>query len=63
MEKHHEFNKKDLFIDYKQAYDGINRKELRKLVISFGTQKKYVYMVKLCNAKTVFKVKFLGELS
>lgn len=65
MEKHYKFNK-DLymvFIDYKQAYDSIHRKELWKAMISFGIPKKYVDMVKLCNAKTVCKVKFLGEPS
>lgn len=34
-----------VFIDYKQAYDSINREELWKAM-------KYVDMVKLCNAKT-----------
>jgi len=65
MEKHYEFNK-DLyiiFVNYKQAYDSINRKELWKTMISFGIPKKYVDMVKLCNAKAVCKVKFLRELS
>jgi len=32
-------------------------------MISFDITNKYVDMVKLCNAKTVCKVKFLGELS
>ena len=32
-------------------------------MISFGIPKKYVDMVKLCNAKTMCKVKFLGKLS
>lgn len=32
-------------------------------MISFGEPKKYVDMVILCNAKTICKVKFLGELS
>jgi len=65
MEKHYEFNK-DLymvFIDYTQAYDSIHREELWKAMINFGIPKKYVDMVKLCNAKTLRKVKFLGELS
>lgn len=52
-----------VFIDYKQAYDSINREELWKAMISFGIPKKYVDLVKLCNNKTVFKVKCLGELS
>ncbi|KAL4083661.1 hypothetical protein QTP88_028977 [Uroleucon formosanum] len=65
MEKHYEFDK-DLymvFVDYKQAYDSINREELWNTLIYFGIPKKYVNMVKLCNNKTECKVKFLGELS
>ena len=57
MEKHHKFNK-DLymvFIDYKQAYDSINIEELWKAIISFGIPKKYVDMIKLCNAKMYLK--------
>jgi len=50
-------------MDNKQAYDNIHREELWKAIISFGIPKKYVYMVKLCNTKTMCKVKFLGELS
>jgi sorting nexin-29 len=65
MEKHYEFNKNlyMVFIDYKQAYDSIHREELRRAMISFGISKKYVDMVKLCNAKTICRVKFLRKLS
>uniref|UniRef100_A0A2S2PJL2 Retrovirus-related Pol polyprotein from type-2 retrotransposable element R2DM n=1 Tax=Schizaphis graminum TaxID=13262 RepID=A0A2S2PJL2_SCHGA len=52
-----------VFVDYKQAYDSINREELWNTLIHFGIPKKYVNMVKLCNNKTECKVKFLGELS
>jgi hypothetical protein len=41
----------------------IHREELWKAMINFGIPKKYVDMVKLCNAKTMCKVKFLGEIS
>ncbi|KAL4132726.1 hypothetical protein QTP88_009835 [Uroleucon formosanum] len=50
-------------MDYKQVYDSLNREELWKTMINFNIQKKYINMVKLCNEKIVFKVKFLGELS
>jgi len=65
MEKHYEFNKNlyMVFIDYRQAYDSIHREELWNAMISFGILKKYVDMVKLCNAKTMCKVKFVDELS
>ncbi|VVC39774.1 Reverse transcriptase domain [Cinara cedri] len=65
MEKHYEFDK-DLymvFVDYKQAYDRINREELWNTLTYFDISKIYISMVKLCNKKTACKVKFLGESS
>lgn len=52
-----------VFVDYKQAYDSINREELWNTLTYFGIPKKYVNMVKLCSNKTECKVKFLGEFS
>jgi|UniRef100_A0A2S2QE56 hypothetical protein len=63
MKKHYELDKDLVLVDYKQAYDSINREELWNTLICFGISKKYVIMVKLCNNKTKCKVKFLGELS
>lgn len=61
MEKHYEFDN-DLymiFVDYKQAYGSINREVLWKSMVHFGMQ-----MINFgCNNKTVFNIKFLGELS
>ncbi|KAL4113103.1 hypothetical protein QTP88_016788 [Uroleucon formosanum] len=65
MEKYYKFEK-DLymiFVDYKQAYDSINRKELWKAMILFGIPQKYVNLVKMSNDKTLLKVRFLQRLS
>jgi len=47
MEKYYKFDK-DLymiFVDYKQAYDSVNRKELWKAMVLFGISQKYVNLV------------------
>ncbi|KAL4103343.1 hypothetical protein QTP88_018720 [Uroleucon formosanum] len=65
MEKYYEFDM-DLymiFVDYKQAYDSVNRQELWKAMLHFGIPKKYVNLVNMCNNKTVLKVRFLQTLS
>jgi len=40
-----------------KLYDSVNRKEL------FGIPQKYVNLVKMCNDKTLLKVRFLHRLS
>jgi hypothetical protein len=53
MEKSYEFTK-DLhmvFIDYKQAYDSIDRERLWKILKNFGLPTKLINMIKLCNRK------------
>ncbi|XP_050525457.1 uncharacterized protein LOC126896583 [Daktulosphaira vitifoliae] len=65
MEKFYEFDK-DLymiFVDYKLAYDNVNRQEQWKAIIHFGIPQKYVNLVKMCNDKTLLKVHFLQRLS
>lgn len=52
-----------VFIDYKQAYDSVNRQKLWKAMIFFGIPQKYTNLVKMCNDKTLFKVRFLQRLS
>ena len=65
MEKYYEFDKDlyMLFVDYKQAYDRVNRKELWKAMILFGIPQKYVNLIKMYNDKTLLKVRFLQRLS
>ena len=65
MEKYYEFDKDlyMLFVDYKQAYDRVNRKELWKAMILFGIPQKYINLIKMCNDKTLLTVRFLQRLS
>jgi len=58
-EKRYEYNE-DLhlvFIDFKQAYDSINREELWKVLRYLGIPQKYINLIKMCNRKTNLKVK------
>jgi hypothetical protein len=57
MEKYNEFedqykNLYIVFVDYKQTYDSVNRKELWKAMILFGIPQKYVNLVKMYNDNT-----------
>jgi len=52
-----------VFVDYKQAYDSVNRQELWKAMILFEIPQKYVNLVKMCNDNTLLKVCFLQRLS
>lgn len=48
-----------IYVDYKQAYDYVNRQELWELMINLRIPQKYINLVKMCNDKTLFKVCFL----
>lgn len=64
-EKHYEYNK-DLhlvFIDFKQAYESINRKELWKVLRYLDIPQKYIDLIKMCNSKTNLKIKYQQEMS
>ena len=52
-----------LYIDYKQAYDTINRAELVEIMKEFGIPMKLVRLVKMTLANTNSKVKIQRELS
>jgi len=65
MKKSYEFAK-DLhmvFIDYKQAYDSIDRERLWKILKNVGLQTKLINMIKLCNTNTSSRVKVNNEIS
>jgi len=65
MEKHYEYAK-DLhmvFVDYKQAYDSVNREQLCEALKTFGIPLKIIKMVQLCNSETYSKVKLGNEMS
>lgn len=65
-EKYYEYNK-DLhlvFVDFKQAYNSISRKELWKTMEKFGIPQKYVALVKMCiSSNTNLKVRLWQETS
>jgi len=52
-----------LYIDYKQAYDTINRAELVEIMKDFGIPMKLVRLVKMTLANKNSKVKIQGKLS
>lgn len=65
MEKHYEYAK-DLhmvFVDYKQAYDSVNREKLWEALKTFRIPLKIIKMVQLCNSETYSKVKIGNEVS
>jgi len=52
-----------LIIDYKQAYDTVNRETIWNTLIIFEVPTKIVIMIKLCMNKTRCKVKFNQHFS
>jgi|UniRef100_A0A2S2QXC9 sorting nexin-29 len=65
MEKYYEYDK-DLymiFIDFKQAYDSINRNQLWIALEDYGFPRKPVRLIRNCNSNTFCRVRYLGETS
>ncbi|KAE9522623.1 hypothetical protein AGLY_016986 [Aphis glycines] len=64
-EKSHEFNKDIhlMFIDYKAAYDSINREKLWNVMNKMGIPAKLVRMIRACAYESKSKVSFGGEVS
>jgi len=52
-----------LYIDYKQAYDTINRSELEEIMKEFGIPNKLVRLTKMAIENTNSKVKIQGKLT
>ncbi|KAL4154176.1 hypothetical protein QTP88_002009 [Uroleucon formosanum] len=65
MEKYYEYNKElhMVFVDFKQAYDTINRDQLWIALANLGIPNKLIRMIKICNSNTLCKVRWQGELS
>jgi hypothetical protein len=65
IEKTYEFNADihQLFIDYKQAYDSINRQQMYKIMKEFGIPEKLINLVKMTLRRTLNKVQISGKLS
>jgi len=52
-----------VFINFKQAYDSVNRQQLWTALRNFGIPEKLVRMIEICNSNTFCKVRYRGELS
>jgi len=65
LKKFYEYNKDMhiLFVDFKQAYDSIDREQLWTALRNFRIPKKLVKLVEMCNQQTFCKVRFMGETS
>lgn len=59
IEKYHEYNKElhMVFVDFKQAYDSINRDQLWIALANLGIPNKLIRMIKICNSNTLCKVR------
>ncbi|KAL4141519.1 hypothetical protein QTP88_004148 [Uroleucon formosanum] len=65
MEKYYEHDK-DLymiFVNFKQAYDSVNRQQLWTALRNFGIPERLVKMIGICNSNTYCKIRYQGELS
>ncbi|KAF0756766.1 Retrovirus-related Pol polyprotein LINE-1 [Aphis craccivora] len=65
MEKYYEYDKdlNIIFIDFKQAYDSINRNQLWITLEDFSFPSKLVRLIRNCNSYTFCMVRHLGETS
>jgi len=52
-----------IFVDFKQAYDSINRDQLWTALMNLGIPNKLIRIIKICNSNTLYKVRWQGELS
>ncbi|XP_022166471.1 uncharacterized protein LOC111031007 [Myzus persicae] len=62
MEKYYEYDK-DLhmiFIDFRHAYDSMDREQLWTVLRNFGLPRKLINLVKGCNSNTKCKERFMG---
>lgn len=64
LEKHHEYNKDIhlVFVDFKQAYDNIDRSKLWTALRKFGIPEKLVRLIKMCNNNTQNVVRIMREV-
>lgn len=52
-----------IFIDFKLAYDCINRDQLWTILTNFEIPSKLVRSVKSCNENTLYQERYTGEMS
>ena len=62
LEKKWEYNEPvhQLFIDFKQAYDSVEREVLYKILIEFGIPREFVRLIKMSLTETYSRVR-VGE--
>jgi len=63
-EKFYKYNK-DLhirFVDFKQAFDSINRVQLWTALKNFGISKKHMKLIEMCIQQSYCKVCFIGDI-
>jgi len=65
IEKSHEFDQDVplLFVDFKAAYDSVNRERLWKVMDQLGIPRKIIRMIRACLNGSNCKVKYVGEES
>jgi len=65
VEQFYEYNKDlhILFVDFKQAYDSIDREQLWTALRNFRIPSKIMKLVEMCNQQTFCKVRFMGKTS
>ena len=59
MRKKWEYNEavRQLFIDFKKAYDSVRREVLNKILIEFGVHMQLVRLMKMCLPETYSRVR------
>jgi hypothetical protein len=65
LEKKGEYNGtvRQLFVDFKKAYDSIKGEVLYNILLEFGIPKKLVRLIKMCLNETYSKVRVVEHLS
>jgi hypothetical protein len=65
LEKKWEYNKtvRQLFIDFKKAYDSVMREVLCNILIEFGIPMKLVRLIKMCLNETYSKVRHADHVA
>ena len=54
---------RQLFVDFKEAYDSVRREALYNILLEFGIPKKLVRLVKMCLTETYSRVRVGKNLS
>jgi len=47
-----------IFVDFKQAYDSVNKQQLWTVLTNFKIPEKLVKIIEICNSNTYCKVRY-----